>query len=132
MEQTIKIGDVEIKLKSTAASVLQYKSVFGRDGVQDLFKLTQGFYLDEKGDIGFDFGGDMDFNICFNFLWLFAKTADPEIPEIEEWLESFDIPPLTFVTEGIPQIMDLLISTTTPSVTEKNAPKASPAKNQKK
>ena len=50
----------------------------------------------------------------YNICWLYAKTADPNIPPIIEWLDSFDVFP---ITEIIPEIQDLIMSN---FVTSKN------------
>jgi hypothetical protein len=120
MERIIKVGDIEIPVKSTAASALQYKSHFGSDGVRALFALIQSVAVDEKGAVSFD-SVDFDFEVAYRFLWIYARAADPEIKPLEEWLEGFSVPTLTFVIDALPELINLMIETTAPTVKPKNS-----------
>lgn len=132
MEKIITIGDKELTVKSTAGSLFRYKANFKRDGVKDLLSLAKGIEDSKKEDKQ---GGKEDdkekilkmlenesFNldVFYNFLWVFAKTANDSIPPIEKWLDEFDLPPLDFVTEALPQILPLLFSAVKTTVKPKN------------
>lgn len=117
MEKTIKAGNYEFPAKSTAASLFSYKSNFGRDGLRDLISLANS-----TGD-----GVNMesvDMDVFFRFLWVFAKASTPEIQPLEEWLDTFDVAPLDFMAEVLPQITELLGNTAKTSVKSKNSPAA--------
>ena len=108
MEKIIKIGDRDIPVRSTAAALIRYKANFGRDALGDLFKLSENLPKDEAQ---IEIGENLDFDIFIRFLWVFAKSADKTIPPLEDWLDGFDILPIDFITEVLPQTVDLLAST---------------------
>lgn len=101
MEKIIEVGGKQIKAKSTAASLLRYKANFGQDGLRDFIALATDV---QEGKISYD----TDFTVFYRFLWVFAKAADPELPPLEEWMDGFDIPPLDFIMEALPQTVPLL------------------------
>lgn len=124
MEKTIKIGEKELTVKSTAGSLFRYKANFRRDGIKDLLSLAKGI-KDIKSDSEEDImkmleNEDFNLDVFFNFLWVFAKIADDSIPPIEKWLDGFDLPPLDFVVEVLPQVQPLLFSAIKTSVKSKN------------
>ena len=96
MEKTITIDGKQVKLKANAASAKRYKAQFRRDLFADMFKLGAiGTFASQdatEGTIDFsnlDFD-KVDFEVCYDLVWLYAKTADPEIPDPMTWLEGFD------------------------------------------
>ena len=85
MEKIIRIGEYEFAAKSTAASLFSYKRNFNRDGLKDLIAMAKGM----PGEMGSDskdeiisalLENDFDFDAFFRFLWVFAKSGNPEIP----------------------------------------------------
>lgn len=113
MEKMIHVGEYEFLAKSTAASLISYKANFGRDGLRDLIALTKG--MNKEGELT----DALDVDVFFRFLWVFAKAANKEIPPLDVWLESFDVPVLDFVTQAFPQAMELLSSTVGGNVSPK-------------
>ena len=137
MERIIKVGEYEFAAKSTAASLFSYKRNFNRDGLKDLIALAKGMpedckEKDKKEDKDSIDGNaiwaliesNFEFDTFFRFLWVFAKAANPEIPPFEEWLEEFDMHPVDFAVEVLPQSVDLLFDSTKTSVQPKNHPAA--------
>jgi len=121
MEKIIKVGDIEIPVKSTAASLLVYKANFQRDGIKDMLSLSRGLPNDaSKLDAEALAASGFDVDVFFRFLWVFAKSANKTIPPMLEWLNEFDVPSLDFILVIMPQIMDLLMSTARSSVKAKN------------
>ncbi len=114
MEKIIKIGDRDIPVRSTAASLIRYKANFQHDGIGDLFSLANGMPNGE-GEVAKDF----DFEVFWRFLWVFAKSADKSIPPLEEWLDGFDMPPFDFVSQVLPQVSDMLATTAKSAVKPK-------------
>lgn len=114
MEKTIHIGEeISFPAKSTAASLFSYKRNFGRDMMKDIISLASAVpdkKLKDEEIIDIIATDRFDFDVFFRLLWIFAKAGDPAIPEMEEWLERFDIAPLDFAVEVLPQIQDLMIS----------------------
>ncbi|WP_088825657.1 MULTISPECIES: hypothetical protein [Listeria] len=111
MEKTIKIDNVDVRLKSTGATVLRYKQQFGKDYFSELLKMTKAIepMRSNKNDNLDELNAEdlslLDFEVIYNFVWVLAKTADPEIPEPIEWLDSFDTFPIMDI---LPEIEDLL------------------------
>lgn len=83
MEKTIRIGDVDVRLKCTAATPMAYRMQFGTDIFHDIVKI-QG--LQEAG-IGEGIGegiGTMN-----QIAYVMAKQADSGIPDFGDWLDQF-------------------------------------------
>lgn len=102
MEKIISVGGKDIKLKSTAGTMMRYRNNFNRDFIKDLIKLQQK--LGDKIDTGIEFDA-LDLDMFEKIAWCMAKTADDNIPDIEHWLDEFE----TFdIMQVLPQIMELL------------------------
>ena len=119
MEKIIKVGDYEFAAKSTAASLFSYKANFGRDGIRDLISLAGGMSGNGKAEeiINSD---SFDLDVFYRFLWVFAKASNKDIVPLEQWLETFDMPPLDFAVQALSQVTDMLMSTVKSSVKSKN------------
>ncbi len=50
----------------------------------------------------------VDFEVVYDLVWLYAKTANPEIADPITWLDDFDEFP---ISEILPEIMDMIQST---------------------
>lgn len=102
MEKILTIDGRQVKFKSTGAFLLRYKAQFGRDALQDIFKL-QGVIGDNK-ITNID---ALDLEVIYDLVWTLAKTADPNILPPLEWLDEFSEFPLV---EIIPEITDMIFS----------------------
>lgn len=104
MEKIVKIGGKEIKLKSTAGTMMRYRNYFNRDFLKDLISLQTK--LNERTEKGSQFDA-LELDMFEKVAWCMAKTADDNIPSIEKWLDDFE----TFdIMQILPQIMELLVS----------------------
>lgn len=103
MEKILTIDGRQVKFKSTGAFLLRYKAQFGRDALQDIFKLRNA--IDNNSQIQ-DISV-LDLEIIYNLVWVLAKTADPAIPPPLEWLDTFSEFPLA---EIVPETIDLIFS----------------------
>lgn len=104
MEKILNIGGKNIKMKSTAGTMMRYRNNFNRDFIKDLVKLQSK--LNEKIEKGTEFEA-LDLDIFEKIAWCMAKTADDNVPDIEHWLDEFE----TFdVMQVLPEIMALLVS----------------------
>ena len=114
MEKIVKVREYEFPARSNAATLLSYRRNFGRDGMKDLRALVKGVGDKNANDadsvVQAFADGSFEVETLYRYIWTFAKSADKEIPPMEEWLEGFDIPALEFVSEVFPQISDLLFS----------------------
>lgn len=110
MEKIINIDGRNVKFKSTGAYLLRYKSQFGRDAIQDIYRLTEVIDMETKEikDIT-----ALDLEVFYNLIWVLAKTADSAIDLPLEWLDTFSEFP---VMDIIPEVMDMIMSCMTPTV----------------
>lgn len=107
------IDGQEIRLKSTAATPIRYKTQFKKDYFSELLKLAKTFDFLKVGESGEVEIADMsdeaidrfDLEPLYNFVWVLAKCADPMIPAPLEWLDRFDSFPME---EVFTEITDLL------------------------
>lgn len=88
MEKTVKIGEQEVKFRSSAALPHIYRRKFGRDIFVDMSHLQGNIRKGVNGEAELDIDSLEMFE---NLAWCFARHADPTIPDdIEEWLAGFD------------------------------------------
>lgn len=81
MEKTIKIGEADIKMRSSAAIPRLYRIKFRRDIFKDLNSIQA-----TDDSIPFE-----SIEIFENLAYIMAAHADPDInPNVEEWLAQFD------------------------------------------
>lgn len=105
MEKTIYIDGKEVALKSTGATPLRYKAQFGKDFFAELAKLEK---LNKKGKKDVE---TVDFELFYNLTWLFAKTANKDIPSPLEWLDGFDSFPIQDIMGDVMELVTSCIST---------------------
>ena len=103
LEKTVKIGDTDVKFRSSASVPRLYRIKFGRDIFKDLSKLEKSYK--EKGS---EEGSSMeieDLEIFENVAYIMAFHADPTIPKtIDEWLDQFE---MFSIYQVLPQILEL-------------------------
>ncbi|KGR89046.1 hypothetical protein [Lysinibacillus odysseyi] len=108
MEITLTIDGKEIPFKSTGAAVKRYMAQFQRDLLKDIMKMG-------VANIDFDnmteeqaiewMRDHIDFNMFYDVAWVYAKTANPAIPEPFTWLDSFDEFPILDVIEPLQELL---------------------------
>lgn len=103
MEKILTIDGRPVRFKSTGAFLLRYKAQFGRDALQDIFRL--------QGAVGSDGAikdvNALDLETIYNLVWTLAKTADPTIPPPLDWLDSFGEFPLS---EIVPEVTEMIFN----------------------
>lgn len=104
MEKILTIDGRQVKFKSTGAFLLKYKAQFGRDAIQDIFKLQNA--IDEKSKKIKNIEV-LDLEVFYNLIWTLAKTGNPSISPPIEWLDEFSEFPLMDI---IPEIVDMIFS----------------------
>lgn len=87
MEKIINIDGKEVAFKCTGTFLLKYKAQFNTDALKDIYKIQN--IIDKNGNFN-----DIDSEIMYQLIWTLAKTADPTIKPLMEWLDSFDSFPL--------------------------------------
>ncbi|MBG9537713.1 prophage pi2 protein 40 [Bacillus thuringiensis] len=112
MEKTITIDGKQVRLKSTAATVKRYKAQFRRDLFADMLKLGVIAPSNPQAGATIDLANadlsKVDFEVVYDLVWLYAKTANSEIADPITWLDGFDEFP---ISEILPEIMDMIQST---------------------
>lgn len=104
MEKVLNIGGKQVKMKSTAGTMMRYRNNFNRDFIKDLVKLQAK--LTDKIEKGEEFEA-LDLDLFEKIAWCMAKTADNSISDIENWLDEFD----TFdIMQVLPELMSLLVA----------------------
>lgn len=104
--KTIEIDGKQVKFKSTAATPLRYKAQFGKDYFTEILKLKDLTDLKNMENQS-EALAKIDFEILYNIIWVLAKTADKNIPEPLEWLDSFDI---FSIGDILPQLQDIIVA----------------------
>ena len=103
LEKTVKIGDRDVKFRSSASVPRLYRIKFGRDIFKDLSRLEKSYKEKASED-----GSSMeieDLEIFENVAYIMAFHADPTIPKtIDEWLEQFE---MFSIYEILPEILEL-------------------------
>jgi len=103
MEKVLIINDKEIKMKSTAGTLMRYRNNFGRDLIKDMVRLQDKLKKVNNQGEQFEI---VDLDLFEKIAWCMAKTADNNIPDIEHWLDNFE----TFdIMKVLPEIMQLLV-----------------------
>ena len=101
MEKVIKIGDKEVKLKSSAATYWKYRKVF----TEDLFRTLQDMTKD-LGDDGTIPDGAVA--VLLQAAYIMAGQADPKMNmDIETWLDQFE---LMDSINGIQGVFEMLMN----------------------
>lgn len=112
MEKTLTIDGKEVPFRSSGAITKRYKAQFQRDFFADLAGMGTSFInkdfskMDELESL--EILRQINFDLFLDIAWVFAKTADPSIPEPIAWLDRFDEFP---IVEVMPELQDLLAST---------------------
>ena len=104
MEKTVKIGDKEVRFKSSAAVPRMYRIKFNQDIFVDMGELEEAYKQNlphkEASTLGI-----AHLTIFENVAYIMALHADPTIPDnIDEWLEGFE---MFSIYEILPEIMEL-------------------------
>jgi hypothetical protein len=103
LEKTVKIGDTDVKFRSSASVPRLYRIKFGRDIFKDLSKLEKS-YKEKAGEDGSSMEIE-DLEIFENVAYIMAFHADPTIPKtIDEWLDQFE---MFSIYQVLPQILEL-------------------------
>ncbi|HEE9032245.1 hypothetical protein [Bacillus cereus] len=111
MEKTITIDGKQVRLKATAATVKRYKAQFRRNLFADLMDLgaistlTSPDGSQQPLDMSNVDLSNVDFELIYDLTWLYAKTADPNIPDPMTWLDEFEE---FSIEEIMPEVMELV------------------------
>lgn len=95
-EKIITIGERKVRFAVNGATPVKYMALYQKDFLAEFIKLEKE--LQEKSI--------KDFMVFYQIAYLLAKTADPQIPTMEEWLETFEdgFPVFELIHELMPLI----------------------------
>ena len=102
MEKTIIIDGKEVRLRATAALPIRYKAQFGRDLFADIYKMEPAIKEEDYSKL--------DTLVFYDLVWLMAKSANPNIPDLEEWLDQFDAFPVEDVFSVCLEMLSALMA----------------------
>lgn len=117
MEKTLQIDGKQVRFKSTAGTARRYRNQFGKDFFAALFEMMPLIEAAQKKDE--ETGAPaidgytveqvkaLNFEVFENIIWVMAKTADPSIPEPEEWMDQFEEMP---IQEIMPELQDMMMA----------------------
>ena len=103
LEKTVRIGDRDVKFRSSASVPRLYRIKFKRDIFRDLAKLEKAYSKKAKDDDDLEID---DLEIFENCAWLFMRHAGEDIPDTpEKWLDGIE--GVFSVYEILPVVLDL-------------------------
>lgn len=124
MEKTIKINtNTTFKIDNNVGWALKYRNQFGHDILPDILPIVNAatelvagmartadftdiksvlasIDVDDWNDALFRLSG-LEFATFLNITWTMAKTADEDIPEVEEWLKGFSTFPMDIIAPEV-------------------------------
>lgn len=104
MEKIINISGKDVLFKSSASTLYIYQTQFKSDMLVDMKKLQSKLDKVTNKEEQFDV---IDLLLFEKIAWSLARTGNPNIPPIEQWLDDFDI---FSIYEILPAISDLLLA----------------------
>ena len=117
LEKTVRVGEVDVKFRSSATIPRLYRIKFKRDIFKDLSKLEKTFKASESS-----FEID-DLEIFENVAYIMAYHADRSIAgNIDDWLDQFE---MFSIYEILPEILELRGVNLETEVQSKKLPKSS-------
>ena len=116
ISKIVKIDEVEVPFKASAAIPRLYRLKFGRDIYRDFASLQKNVRKNDEENSGLDIES---LEVFENIAYIMAKHADSNVPnDPDEWLEQFN----TFsIYEILPQLIELWgLNTATQVESKKN------------
>lgn len=99
MEKTLTIDGREVRFKATAATMIRYKAEFGREYIADMSAMER---FAKEPDME-----SLDLTPFYRVVWVLAKTADPDIPDMMTWLDGFSEFPVVSIFADLKELVAL-------------------------
>lgn len=97
MEKTIRISNKDVKFKCTGGFLIKFRELTGKDPIKSITSMENILSnLREKNKKNFSIN-DFELEqlmVFYEIIWVLAKTADKEIGDLFDWIDSFDEFPL--------------------------------------
>ena len=103
MEKIINIDGKDVKFKSTAGTLCKYRMQFKSDMIDDLMKVKNKLKDAKENGSNLNIA---DLQTFEQIAWAMAKTADPDVPPIENWLDDFE---MFSIYQVLPELSDLML-----------------------
>lgn len=117
MRKVVTIDNKQIPLQSDGGTMRKYRRFFNRDFLSDLIKLDTFFKKGTSND------AEMA-TVLENITWVLAKRANPNIPEVDEWLECFENP--LAIVNASKEIFSVISESQKPTIKPKKTAKKYP------
>jgi hypothetical protein len=98
MEKNIVIDGREVPFKASGATPRIYRRMFGKDIFADMQSLSSQIAKS---------GGQLNvesLEVFENVMYCMAKQADPDIPDVDAWMDQFEF---MSIYDVMPQIIEL-------------------------
>ena len=100
LKKTITISGKEVDFRASATVPRLYRAKFQRDIFKDLRKLNSSY---DEATQGTEFEIE-DLELFENVAYIMAYHADNSIPDIDDWLDQFD---MFSIYQILPEILNL-------------------------
>ena len=113
MEITLTIDGKEVAFKSNGGIAKRYMMQFQRDLLKDIISMgVASIDLKKSTDVEKMawIRDNINFQMFYDIAWVFAKAANPKIPDPLTWLESFDEFPILDIVEPLQELLTTTIS----------------------
>lgn len=121
MEKTILISGVPVQFKCTGAFLLHFKRLTGKDPIKEIVKLETIFSKKDKKNqkVKFEDISIDDLEMLYEIAWVLAKTANNDILDMLDWIDSFDEFPIGDIISELVELLQKAFTTQIPSNSKK-------------
>ena len=122
MRKVVTVGDKQLALESNAFTVILFKKQFNKDMFAELFKLAKLF--EGKQEISPENMSDeqiekFDTNIFNELFWIFACTANKNIPNFMDFFEAYsELNTIDIMNDVLELIQHSMVTQKKPAVTQ--------------
>lgn len=102
MEKILIIDGKSVAFRCSGGFLIRYKELTGRDPIKDIYEM--GEMLETNKGKNADFSA-FDTRILYDLIWVLARTANPSVPDLLTWLDSFDSFPVFVVFADLQELI---------------------------
>lgn len=114
MEKTIDISGRPVQFKCTGSFLLKFKRLVGKDPIKSIIKLNDILPKGNKNGKSIEINKFTidDFELLYEIAWVLAKTADDTIPDMIDWIDSFEEFPIADIIVELVELLQKAFSST--------------------